>query len=45
MALITKSANDVAVAIAENIGGSEEEFARMMTAQRPFAGHEPHHFL
>lgn len=33
MALITKSANDVAVAIAENVGGSEEEFARMMTAR------------
>ncbi|HZT49810.1 MAG TPA: D-alanyl-D-alanine carboxypeptidase [Hyphomicrobiaceae bacterium] len=30
-ALITKSANDMAVAIAEHIAGSEEAFARMMT--------------
>lgn len=28
-----KSANDVAVALAEKIGGSEENFARMMTAK------------
>ncbi len=30
-ALITKSANDVAVAIAEHIAGSEERFAQLMT--------------
>jgi D-alanyl-D-alanine carboxypeptidase len=30
-ALVTKSANDVAVVVAEAIGGSEEEFARLMT--------------
>lgn len=30
-ALVTKSANDVAVVVAENIGGSEERFAQMMT--------------
>ena len=30
-ALITKSANDMAVAIAEHIAGSEEKFARLMT--------------
>ena len=30
-ALVTKSANDVAVVIAETIGGDEESFARMMT--------------
>jgi D-alanyl-D-alanine carboxypeptidase len=30
-ALVTKSANDVAVVIAENIGGSEEDFAEQMT--------------
>ena len=30
-ALITKSANDVAVALAEHIAGSEENFARLMT--------------
>ena len=30
-AIVTKSANDVACVIAENIGGSEEGFAEMMT--------------
>jgi D-alanyl-D-alanine carboxypeptidase len=30
-ALVTKSANDVAVVVAENVGGSEENFAVMMT--------------
>jgi D-alanyl-D-alanine carboxypeptidase len=30
-ALVTKSANDIAVAIAENVGGSEEDFAERMT--------------
>jgi len=30
-ALITKSANDIAAAVAEHIGGSESQFARMMT--------------
>ena len=30
-ALVTKSANDVAVVIAEHIGGSEANFAKMMT--------------
>ncbi len=30
-ALVTRSANDVAVAIAEAIGGSEENFAQLMT--------------
>lgn len=30
-ALVTRSANDIAVAIAENIGGSESAFANMMT--------------
>lgn len=32
-ALITKSANDVAIVIAEHIGGTEANFARMMTAK------------
>lgn len=32
-ALITKSANDVAVVLAEAIGGTEERFAEMMTAR------------
>ena len=31
MALVTKSANDVATAIAENLSGSEKAFARRMT--------------
>ena len=30
-ALVTKSANDVAVVVAEAIGGGEDEFARLMT--------------
>ena len=30
-AVVTKSANDMAVTIAENVGGSEEEFAERMT--------------
>jgi D-alanyl-D-alanine carboxypeptidase len=30
-AIVTKSANDVAVVVAEAIGGSEDEFARIMT--------------
>lgn len=30
-ALATKSANDIAVAVAEHVGGSERNFARMMT--------------
>jgi D-alanyl-D-alanine carboxypeptidase len=31
--LVTKSANDAAVVVAEAIGGSEEEFAKLMTAK------------
>lgn len=31
LALVTKSANDVATAVAETLGGSEANFARMMT--------------
>ena len=31
--IVTRSANDAAVVIAENIGGDEETFARMMTAK------------
>jgi D-alanyl-D-alanine carboxypeptidase len=30
-ALVTQSANDVAVVVAENLGGTEENFARLMT--------------
>ena len=36
--LITKSANDVAIALAEQIGGSEPEFAKMMTAKARVLG-------
>ena len=31
LALVTKSANDIATVVAENLGGSEEEFAEQMT--------------
>lgn len=31
LALVTKSANDIAVVVAENLGGSEASFAEMMT--------------
>lgn len=31
LALVTKSANDIAVAVGEHIGGTERNFARMMT--------------
>src|SRR5258705_11479273 len=30
-AVVTKSANDIAVAIAENLAGDEKEFAKLMT--------------
>jgi D-alanyl-D-alanine carboxypeptidase len=30
-AIVTQSANDVAVAVAENLGGDEEQFAKLMT--------------
>ena len=33
LALVTKSANDVAAAVGEHLGGSEANFARMMTAK------------
>jgi len=31
LAMVTRSANDIAVALAERLGGSEDRFARMMT--------------
>lgn len=37
-ALVTKSANDMAVAIAERIGGTEANFARLMTAKAHHLG-------
>jgi D-alanyl-D-alanine carboxypeptidase len=36
--LVTKSANDAAVVVAEAIGGSEEEFAKLMTLQASALG-------
>jgi D-alanyl-D-alanine carboxypeptidase len=33
LSLVTKSANDASTAVAEYLGGSEKEFARMMTAK------------
>lgn len=37
-ALVTKSANDIAVAIAEHIGGTERNFAKMMTQRARLMG-------
>ena len=39
-ALITKSANDVAVVVAERLGGTEERFATLMTAKAKAMGME-----
>jgi len=39
-ALVTKSANDVAVVVAERIAGSEERFAALMTVKARFLGLE-----
>lgn len=44
MALIVKSANDVAVAVAERIGGSEEHFASKMNATAQSLGMHNTHF-
>jgi D-alanyl-D-alanine carboxypeptidase len=43
-ALVTKSANDIACAVAENIGGSEAAFARMMTAKAHALGMTRTHY-
>ncbi|ATP12211.1 penicillin-binding protein [Bartonella henselae] len=43
-ALITRSANDVATAIAEYLGGNEKKFARMMTAKARKLGMINTHF-
>ena len=41
LALVTKSANDVAAAVGEHLGGgSEQRFAQMMTHARPLARHD-----
>jgi D-alanyl-D-alanine carboxypeptidase len=43
-AIVTKSANDVACVIAENIGGSEEGFAEMMTRKAHALGMSRTHY-
>ena len=40
--IVTRSANDAAVVIAENLGGDEKSFARMMTQEAHALGHESH---
>jgi len=45
LALITRSANDAAVALAEYIGGNEENFAARMTAQAHNLGMYDSHFM
>lgn len=44
-ALITKSANDVAVVVAERIGGSEKRFARLMTVKAKSLGMKNTRFM
>ena len=44
-AVVTKSANDMAVAIAEQIGGSEDAFAEMMTRKAHALGMSDTHFV
>ncbi len=43
-AVVTRSANDIAVAIAETIGGDEESFARLMTLKAHALGMNSTHF-
>jgi D-alanyl-D-alanine carboxypeptidase len=43
-ALVTKSANDIACAVAENVGGSEAAFARMMTSKAHALGMTRTHY-
>ena len=42
-ALVTKSANDVAIALAMHIGGTETNFARLMTSKAREHRHAEHH--
>lgn len=44
LGMVTKSANDAAAVMAENIGGSEPEFADMMNAQAHLLGMDETHF-
>ena len=43
-AVVTKSANDIAAAIAEAVGGTEERFAEMMTAKAHSLGMSRTHY-
>lgn len=45
IALVTRSANDAAVALAEHIGGTEESFAAKMTAKAHAIGMLDTHFM
>ncbi len=40
--MIVRSANDIAVALAETIGGSEANFVKMMNARGAAPRHERH---
>lgn len=44
-AIVVRSANDVAVTIAENLGGTESQFAEMMTAKASALGMNRTHFV
>ena len=44
-AIVTKSANDMAVVLAEAIGGSEDHFAEMMTAKAQALGMTGTHYV
>jgi D-alanyl-D-alanine carboxypeptidase len=44
-ALVTRSANDAAVVLAEGIGGSEDRFARLMTFKAQQLGMKGSHFV
>jgi D-alanyl-D-alanine carboxypeptidase len=44
-AVVTRSANDIAVALAETIGGDEESFAALMTLQAHALGMNSTHFV
>jgi D-alanyl-D-alanine carboxypeptidase len=43
-AVVTRSANDIAVAIAESVGGDEDNFARLMTLKAHSLGMNDTHF-
>lgn len=45
LAIITRSANDAAVALAEHLGGNEENFAAKMTAKAHALGMYDSHFI